>query len=99
MEGNNTELTNGTTPRGTICPERKQEGALHCFHTSAPIVQNPGSSASFVSVCCFCGPTWMHITTMVLGNVSDEDLVAAQMMHGHLVTLTKPPKRPQIVRR
>lgn len=92
------EQNNGTTPKGTICPERKPEGALHCYHTSTQPAQNPGSSVSFISACCFCSPPWMHINVMMMANISDEDLVAEQMMHGHLVTLMRAPRRPQIMR-
>jgi hypothetical protein len=88
------EATNGTTPRGTVCPERRPDGALHCFHVYGSAMQNPTSGAvMFPNVCCFCAPTYMHLDILLPRNVADADIVAAQMTHGHLVTLRKQPPR------
>lgn len=73
-----------------VCAER-MNNQPHCWHTTtAPIIQ-PGVSASFPSVCCFCAPEWMHIEVYVLGAASTEDIEAANMMHGPLVQMNKRP--------
>jgi hypothetical protein len=88
------EATNGVTPKGTLCPERSVQGALHCWHTISTPIANPGTGAVlFPNVCCFCAPTYMHLDILLPRNVPDEAMVAEQMQHGHLVTLRKQPQR------
>lgn len=78
------------------CPERKQ--GKHCWHPNGNRV-NTGNSILFPMFCCFCAPCWMHQAAMMPRIMSDEDLTAAQMVHGPRITLFKEPvARPKLVR-
>jgi hypothetical protein len=86
------EGTNGTVHKGGVCSHRNN-GEGHCFHASgSPYKMITGNTVVFPSVCCFCAPDWMHFDIFMDSRVTDEDLIAAQMLHGPRVTVDRQPK-------
>lgn len=73
------------------CPVRQNDGE-HCYHTYIPTFQSMSGSVIMPSICCFCAPTYMHINVIVTGVISDEDITAEQLQHGHLITIQRRPK-------
>lgn len=81
------------------CPERGRD-LEHCWHVQAAAIQNRGTHvAIFPNVCCFCAPSWMHLVVFELlpeSQVSNEDLEAQQMSHGHLITMLRAPQQSKL---
>ncbi len=79
----------------TVCPQRPSGGA-HCFHTQGQPFQNGPNTFVMWGCCCYCAPSYMRQTVMVPHNTPDDDVVAAEMLHGPLVRVERmqPPVAP-----
>lgn len=76
----------------TNCPQRTNDQP-HCYHVSGPPVTNPGVSVITFNLCCWCAPSYFRVDVRVSSRVSAEEVVAANMEHGPLVSIQAIPKQ------
>lgn len=93
--------------KNQYCPERpetkddkgKAVPKEHCWHVWGQPNQQPPNNIIFVNVCCFCAPTWLHFPIFKVASqaqVSDEDMTASEMQHGHLISMHRAQQKPKL---
>jgi len=89
------------------CPERPQikdsEGnekpQQHCWHIFSPTQQTAEATLMAQNVCCWCAPTWLHFPIIKIARedqLSNEELEAINMQHGHLISMHRAQQKPNL---